>query len=64
MNISVIAFLLMAGVTILVVAATVAGELDLKWPRLAQTGDTSLSPQSVNWLAAIAFVAALWICLE
>ena len=29
---------------------------------LMQTGDSSLSPRSVNWLAATDFVGALVIC--
>ena len=29
---------------------------------LMQTGDSSLSPHSVNWLAAAAFAGALVIC--
>lgn len=30
---------------------------------LRQTGDSSLSPKSVNWLAASAFGAAVLICV-
>ena len=63
MNISIIAFTLMAVLTILAAAATVAGEMGLKMPELVQTGDSSLSPRSVNWLATIAFSAALLVCL-
>jgi hypothetical protein len=37
--------------------------MNLKWLRLAQTGDCTLGPRSVNWLAAIALGVAVWICL-
>lgn len=32
-------------------------------PRAALvTGDSSLSPRSINWLAAVAFIGAVFIC--
>ena len=62
MSITVIAFALMAGVACLFAGATVARELDVKMPALTQSGDSSLSRQSVNWLGATAFSAALLIC--
>lgn len=37
-------------------------ELKSKAQPLTQTGDSSLSPRSVNWLAATAVSAALLIC--
>lgn len=63
MNMSVIAFALMASLTILFAAFIVGSEMKLQLPVLTQTGDSSLSPQSVNWLGSLAFVAALLICL-
>jgi len=62
MNITVIAFAAMAGVTVLFAAATVAREMGYRLPVLTQTGDSSLSRQSVNWVAATAFIAAFVIC--
>jgi len=56
-------FVLMAAVGVLFMGAKVAGQLDLKRPVLHQTGDTSLSGQSVKWLGAIALTAAILICL-
>jgi type II secretory pathway component PulL len=63
MDTSVIAFVLMAVATAVLLAATVAREADFNLPALSYRGDTSLSRQSVNWLAAIAFTAAILICL-
>lgn len=61
MNMSIIAFIVMASATILFMAATLAGEWQPRLPKLTQTGDSSLGPQSVNWLAAIAFAAAIYV---
>ena len=62
---SIIAFAIVAAVTIFFVTATIVGELVGAWqfrlPKLTQTGDSSLSPRSVNWLAGIAFAAALYV---
>ena len=63
MNLSAIAFAVLAVVTIIIAGATMARELDLQLPAWTRTGDTSLGPQSVNWLVAIAFIAAVLICL-
>lgn len=63
MSISIIAFGLIALVSILILTGTMAGEWGFKLAPLTQTGDTSLSPASVNWLGAIAFSAAVLICL-
>ena len=63
MNLSIILFVTMASVAILFLTAFVALEMGIKLPALTQTGDSSLSKKSVNWLAAIAFSAALLICL-
>ncbi len=60
---SFLAFGSMALVSILVWTVTVAGKWNSKLVPLKQTGDSSLSPGSVNWLGAIAFGAALLICL-
>jgi len=63
MNTSVIAFSVMASLTIIFAAGIMSTELNLKLSVLKQTGDTSLRPQSVNWLAPLAFATALLICL-
>jgi uncharacterized membrane protein (Fun14 family) len=63
MNMSMIAFVGMAAVAILFLAALVVIELDFKLSALTQSGDSSLGKKSVNWLAAIAFSAAVLICL-
>jgi len=60
---TIMAFVVMALLSSLLLAATVAGEWDFRRPVLHQTGDTSLGPLSVNWLAAMAFLGALLICL-
>ena len=53
----------MAAVSILFMAATSAGEGNFKLFPLKQIGDSSLSPKSVNWLGAIAFIGAILICM-
>ena len=63
MSISIIAFGLVALVSILILTVTMTAECDLKLAPLKQTGDSSLSPGSVNWLGGIAFSAAVLICL-
>jgi hypothetical protein len=60
---SLIAFVLGAAVSVLFLTAFKAGKLDFKLPALNQIGDSSLSPSSVNWLGAIAFIGACLICL-
>ncbi len=63
MNVTILAFGIMAGVSILFAAATVGRELNIKLPTLTQTGDSSLSRHSVTWLAVTALIAAVLICL-
>ncbi len=63
MDLSIILFIVMASVSALFMVATMAGEWKLKLPSLKQTGDSSLSRQSVNWIGAIAFIGAVLICL-
>ncbi len=63
MNITVMAFSVMALLSTLFLGATLAHELDLRLPELTQTGDSSLPPQSINTLGATALVAAIVICL-
>lgn len=43
-------------------AATVWTELEIPWTGLRKVGVTSLGRNSVNWLAAIALLAAIAIC--
>jgi hypothetical protein len=62
-NIAVIAFIVMAGVSGWFAAATVAHEMGFQLPALTRRGDSSLSPQSVNWLAVTALIGAVLICL-
>ena len=63
MSMSSITFVLMASVSILFMAATMAGEGNFKLPALNQIGDSSLGPKSVNWLGAFAFIGAVLICM-
>jgi hypothetical protein len=63
MNITVVIYILMAVVSLLILTSACVLAFNLKWPRLGQTGDCTLGPCSVNWLAVIAFGAAIWICL-
>jgi hypothetical protein len=63
MNMSILAFVLMASVSILFLAALLLGEGGLKLPALNQVGDSSLGPKSVNWLGAMALIGAVLICL-
>jgi len=63
MDINTIAFALMASITALFLAATLARETDIHLPAMTQSGDTSVGRRSVNWLAAIAMTAAVLICL-
>ena len=63
MSLSMIAFVVMASVSILFMAATLVGEWNFKLPSLNQIGDSSLGPKSVNWLGGIAFIGAVLICL-
>jgi hypothetical protein len=63
MSISILAFALMAFVSVLFMAVTVVGEGNFKMPALKQTGDSSLGVRSVNWLGAVAFTGAVLICM-
>jgi hypothetical protein len=63
MNVSLMAFMMMAGATLLFMAAIVVGERVLEIPTMRQTGDSSLSHRSVNWLGALALITAVLICL-
>jgi hypothetical protein len=63
MSISILAFVLMALVSVLFMAVTVVSEGNFKLPALNHTGDSSLGARSVNWLGAVAFTGAVLICL-
>jgi hypothetical protein len=63
MSISILAFLLMATVSVLFLAVTVISEGNFKLPALNRTGDSSLGVRSVNWLGAVAFAGAVLICM-
>ena len=63
MSISIMAFVLMALVSTLFMAATLVGEGHIKLPALIRTGVSSLGPKSVNWLGAAAFTGAVLICM-
>jgi len=60
---SILTMLMMTAVAILFLAVMLVREWDYKLSSLNQTGDSSLSPKSVNWLVAIAFLSAVLICL-
>ena len=62
MNVTVIAFVVMAFVACSFAFATMAHEFNLRLFAPTQTGDSSLSPSSVNWLGATALAGALFIC--
>lgn len=64
MNSSVIGFALMAILVSCILIATTIRELELSWSLPTQTGDSSLSPQSVNMLGVTALAGALLICLR
>jgi hypothetical protein len=53
----------MAAVSVLFMGAFVFSQLGFELPARYQTGDSSLSGHSVNWLVAIALIAAVLICL-
>ena len=63
MSISLLAFVLMASVSVLFMVITLVSEGNFKLPKLNQTGDSSLGAQSVNWLGAFALLGAILICL-
>jgi hypothetical protein len=62
MNLSVFGFAVMAIVAVVFAFATLAREMDFPLRNLTQTGDSSISRRSVNWLAATALLSALFIC--
>ena len=64
MNFSVMVFALMAILVSYILIATTIRELELSWSLPTQTGDSSLSPQSVNMLGVTALAGALLICLR
>jgi hypothetical protein len=43
-------------------AAMTMMELELEWPKFRPAGDSSLSFNSINWLAGITVSAATYIC--
>ena len=69
MNLSELSLLIMTGLVSVFAVATLINEFQpiirhlVRSRPLTQTGDSSLSPRSVNWLAATAFAGALMICL-
>jgi hypothetical protein len=63
MSISLLAFALMAFVSVLFMAITVVSEGNFKLPALSRIGDSSLGFRSVNWLGASAFAGAVLICM-
>ena len=63
MNITAVLFALMVVVMLLMLAGAGVLAWHLKWLQPTQTGDSTLGPRSVNWLAVIAITVAVWICL-
>jgi hypothetical protein len=63
MNHSVIAFAGMMSLAALLLMVLTARELDFHLIPETQTGDSSLSPRSVDKLTITAFASALLICL-
>lgn len=53
----------MAGLASFILAALTAEEMNLEMLPTTQTGDSSLSPRSVDALGATAFLGAVLICL-
>jgi hypothetical protein len=64
MNLSVIAFLMMASATVLFMAATLAGEWPLKLPAPHRTNHSSQSRRFVFWLSVLeVMLAAIMVYL-
>jgi hypothetical protein len=63
MKASLLAFALMALVTVGFALATLFREMELQWLEVRQTGDSSLGRNSVNWIAGLALGIDLVICL-
>jgi len=68
MSLSEFGLLVIAGLVSVFAIATLVNEFQpmmrdiIRKQLLTQTGDSSLSPNSVNWLAAAAFAGAVVIC--
>ena len=62
MSLTVIGFVALAFVVMMVVLAALIRQLRSKSGQLTQFGDTSLTPRSVNWLAATAAAGAMFVC--
>ena len=68
MSLSQLGLLVMGGLVSVFAIATLVGEFQpmvrdlIRKQPLMQTGESSLSPNSVNWLAAAAFAGAVLIC--
>ena len=68
MSLSEVGLLIMIGLVSVFAIATLVDEYQpmirdlIHRQPLMQSGDSSLSPRSVNWLAATAFAGALLIC--
>ena len=56
---TVVIYTLMAVLSMLILAFAWVFVFSQKWPQLAQTGDCTLGPRSVNWMAAIPSVGRL-----
>ncbi len=61
MTVSLMAFYMMAAASVFFLTALVVGEKMFGYPVLRQTGDSSLSYQSVNWLGGLALLTAVLI---
>ena len=62
MNVTVLAFVAMGIVAVGFVFATLLREVKFEPAAWMQTGDSSLKPSSVNWLAGTALASVLFIC--
>jgi hypothetical protein len=62
MNLTVLAFGVWVAIVTAIWFATMRMESAFGHSGFRQTGDTSLSPKSVNWIAAIAFSVAVSLC--
>ena len=63
MSLSLIAFMMMASASVFFLTALVIGERMFELSAIRQTGDSSLSHRSVNWLGGLALLMAVLICL-
>jgi hypothetical protein len=62
MSNTVIAFSVWAIIGLAFVLLMLVKERSFAWARPAAFGDTTLSRNSVNWMAALALLGALFIC--